>query len=296
MRRPRAERPAAAAQNGGSMAQWTQWNRWEWTKRAQGFLLFISGVIASVIVSAVLGHIIPVSEALLMALLVLALLGAAFFVAGSARRIEALADRMETTVRYVEEPYREQEGVPFEGLVYRELERLLSDARTEILVVATSSPQDTAYATREHPARTLLLDMVEERIARRGQGGCKYVYLAQRPREGQTEPLVRAVRTATAEHFRRILDMERHSTSPQLELGVVQIVTQRLTDFVLIDRRQLVLVIDGVDSAGSPYAAGAFIMEDRGGRMVEHLLWNFERLERAATAITLADLTPTSAS
>ncbi|MGZ3674932.1 MAG: hypothetical protein ACXVCO_11535, partial [Ktedonobacterales bacterium] len=134
----------------------------QWIKNAQSFLLFISGVIVSAVVTAVLGHIIPVSEGVLMVFLVLALLGATFFVAGSSRRIEVLADRMETTVRYVEERYREQEGIPFHGIIYRELERLLSDARSEILVLATTSLQDNVYVTREHPARAHLLHAIEE--------------------------------------------------------------------------------------------------------------------------------------
>jgi hypothetical protein len=263
----------------------------QWIKNAQSFLLFISGVIVTAIVTAVLGFIIPVYEAALMVFLVLALLAATFFFAGSARRIEVLADRMETTVRYVEERYREQEGVPFQGIIYRELERLLSDARTEILVLATTSLQDNVYATREHPARAHLLRTAEETIARRGEGGFKYVYLAQIPRDSQAGPLIRHIGTATAEHFLRIIDLERHNTSPQVELSVMYIATQRLTDFILIDRRHLVLIIDGVDSTGSPYAAGAFFMEDRGGRVVEHLLWNFDQLERSATSFTVADLT-----
>lgn len=262
-----------------------------WRENAQSFLLFISGVIASAVVAAVLGSVVRVSEAVLIAFLVLALLAATFFFAGSAQRIETLADRMETSVRYVEERYREAEGIPFQGIVYRELERLLSDARTEILVLATTTLRDDAYATRDHPARARVLHVVEETIARRGESGFKYVYLAQVPRADQAGQLSRFIGPATTEHLRRILDLERHSSSPKVQFGVMRIATQRLTDFVLIDRRQVVLLIDGVDSTGSPYAAGAFIMEDHGGRIVEHLLWNFEHLERAAMAITPADLT-----
>jgi hypothetical protein len=54
------------------------------------------------------------------------------------------------------------------------------------------------------------------------------------------------------------------------------IAAQLLTDFVLIDRLHLVLIIDGVDSTGSPYAAGAFFMEDRGGASSGTLALEFQ--------------------
>jgi hypothetical protein len=51
--------------------------------------------------------------------------------------------------------------------------------------------------------------------------------------------------TATPEHFVRILDFERHNTLAQVELSVMYIAAQRHRDSVLIDRRNLVLIVDG---------------------------------------------------
>jgi hypothetical protein len=103
-------------------------------------------------------------------------------------------------------------------------------------------------------------------------------------------PITRYIANETTNHFQQILQLERDIQSDKVNLSIMKVATQKLTSFIVIDRQYLLLVIDGRTADDRPYAAGMFVFEDRGGKMVEHFLRSFEHLERLATPVTLTEL------
>lgn len=221
---------------------------------------------------------------------VIVTIAAVYFLAESSHRLQSLSDRMGTTVYYVEELYREQEGVRFKGIVFNELQKLVSEAKSEILALAATSEQGRRFRTTEHPARAQYLFALEDTILRHKENGFKYVRINQIPREGKDSPLIEYLGTVSTNHCRRILELERQADSAKLNISIMKVPTQRLASFMIVDRRYIVLEADGIDPEGNPYAAGMFFLEDKEGKLIDRFLWYFDNLERLAQPVTLDEL------
>jgi hypothetical protein len=260
------------------------------SKNRERFILFSSGVIISAVVSEVLEKSIAWSIASLIVATIIVIVAAVYFFSESARRILTLANRMETTVYYVEELYREHEGIRFKGIIFGELKKLVSRAKNEILVLATSTFDGKAFVTQEHSSREQYFLALEETIVRNQDKDFKYVRIAQIPHENKNLPVINYLGTVTADHCRRTFEIERSSQPCQLSLSFMQVPIQKFISFMIIDRRYILLAVDGLDTDGNPYAAGIFVLEDKEGTLVNRFLWYFDNLERLAKPITLADL------
>jgi hypothetical protein len=257
------------------------------SKNVERFILFVSGVIISAIVSSLLENTITWSEAILIAMLILLLAAAIYFLGESNNRLQRLADRIEVSVHYVEEPRREQEEIQFRGTVFKALVNLVEEAENEILIIDTTFIAGKASRTAEHSSRAEFLHTIESVIAKRQENGFKYAYINQIPRDAKY-PLT-YFDSETSNHCRRMLKLKRDSTGPKLNLAVMTVPAQRLTNFMMVDRRHIVFETDGIDSEGDAYAIGMLFLEDRGGKLIEHFLWHFSNLERLAQPIALTD-------
>lgn len=264
------------------------------SQNTEKFILFVAGVIVSSVISSLLEGFIAWSELFLIIATMLVIVAAIFFFSETNHRVQELADKVETTVYYVEEPYREQEGIQFKGVTYIELKKLIGEAKKEILTLTTSSIDDgKGRITDTHSSRVDYFRTIEKNIELNQESGFKYIRIQQVPRDTENLPVSRFVNTETANHYRRIIELERRLDNQKLNVSIMKMPTQRITSFIIIDRRRIILGVDGIDIANRPYTAGMFVFDDRGGNMVERFIRYFENLERLANPVTLAELEST---
>ncbi len=255
------------------------------------FILFVSGVIVSAVISSLLEGIIGWSEVILITATLLTVIAALFYFSETHRGIQDLTEKVQTTVSYFDEPYRAQEGVTYKGIPYIELTRLVNEAHGEVLTLSTSNVDEgKGRLTDAHASRMEYFTALEKNILRHQESSFKYVRIQQVPREGKTLPVSKYISKGTANHYRRILEMERDIQNDKVNLGIMKVPTQRVTSFILIDRHYVLLIVDGIDSENRPYPAGMFVFEDSGGKLVEHFSRYFENLERLGEPVTLAEL------
>jgi hypothetical protein len=259
-------------------------------KNRERFVLFISGAIITGIASAILEKTVSWSIASLIGITIVLVLSSIFFFAETRERVQVLADAVESSVRYVEEPFRESEGVKYKGILYEVIERLVRDAETEILVLASTYKQlYERHSTDLHPSRMQYLTALEDNIRRHASGKFEYVRILQIQREHKSVPIPEVVGELTANHCRQVLQIAMQSESPDVTLAIMAIDIQMTTSFIIIDRRYVIIEIDGLDSEGDIYAAGLLVIEDRGGRIVKKFIRHFVSYQRLARELTLDD-------
>lgn len=255
------------------------------------FILFVGGIIFSTVVSSLLGGLISWSEAILIGVTVLMVIATVYYSSETFERTQSLINQAQTTVYYVDESYREQEGVKFKGIPYIELTRLVREANHEILTLSTSIVDDgRGRITDAHSSRIEYFSALEKNIVRHQESGFKYVRIQQMPGDGKNQPVSRYITRETGNHYRRIIGLERSIQNEKVNLSIMKVPTQRITSFIVIDRQYVLLIIDGIDCENRPYPAGMFVLEDRGGKISEHFVRYFENLERLAEPVTLAEL------
>lgn len=254
-------------------------------------ILFIVGIIVSTVASGLIGGVIAWSEAILIAATVFMVLTTIYYASEMYERTQGLINKAQTTVYYVDESYREQEGVKFKGIPYIELTRLVREANREILTLSTSIVDDgRGRITDAHQSRIEYFSALEQNIVRHKESGFKYVRIQQMPGDCKDLPVSRYITTETANHYRRIIELERSIQNERVSLSVMQVPIQRITSFIVIDRQYVLLIIDGVDCENRPYPAGMFVLEDRAGNITEHFVRYFENLERLAKPVSLTEL------
>lgn len=269
------------------------------SKNIKGLILFVSGVIVSQVISGWLANIITGCVTLLIVATILTVIGAIYFFSESNQRMQLLVDKMEITVNYFEELHREAEGIPFTAIFYDELTKMVREAKSEILTFfATSVVKGRSHQTDEHPSREKYLLAIEETIIKRHENGFKYFRINQIPPEAINSPASKYLNQGTTDHCRRILELEKHtaSTTSKSTLSIMKVSTQMLNSFMIIDRRHIVFGIYGIAPEVGSYTKGIFFFEDRGGKLIERFLLQFEHLERRAQPITLQELAPSESS
>jgi hypothetical protein len=217
------------------------------TQKGKNLLVFLCGVALSAGISGLVGNVIKVSEVVIVILTVLIVLTAIYFfdrsnaqveLAANAicttvpqqiqtlaitmstavhEQIQILSDRTSTAVHYVQELYEVQEGIPFKGSVYNELERLVNE-EGEILSLATTVFNGRTYQAAEYPSRTRYLQAIEEIIKRKADNGFRYVRILQIPHDGADAPITHYLDEATRNHCYKTLLLERQSHAPKLNL------------------------------------------------------------------------------
>jgi len=260
-------------------------------KNKEKFILFVSGVLISGIASGLLEKTVAWSVAWLVGIIIILVLSAIFFFAETSERVQILADAVESSVRYVEEPFRESEGVKYKGILYEVLGRLVRDAETEILALASTYKKLSGHhSTDSHSSRIQYLGALEDNIKRHESGKFEYIRILQIHREFKSASITEVVGEVTANHCRQVLQIAMQSESPDVTLAIMAIDTQMTTSFMIIDRRYVIIEIDGLDSEGDSYAAGLLVIEDRGRRIVNKLIRHFVNYQRRARELTLDDL------
>jgi hypothetical protein len=260
-------------------------------KNLQGLILFASGVIISAVVSGLLENSINLSEAALVAITILVVVASIYFFADISRRIQVLSDRMQATVYYVHERY--QVSNIFKGIIFNELKKLVDGAESEILVLSVVSKEWKAQATDIHPSRQSYLRALEQLVNKHlDSGEFTYKRVIQVPTDIEGS-LVPYIGDTTAAHCRNMIEVDQSKgDSSKLNISIKKGITQRLTGFMIFDRRYVTVAVDGLTPDGHSYQAGLFVLEDREGKQVDRFLRLFTELENNAQPITLAELEP----
>lgn len=259
------------------------------SRNTERFIFFLAGVIFSALASAILENLIARSQVILVATTVLALISGIYFFSESRQYIEHLVSRIPTTVRYVEEAHRTHEGIRYKGVIFHELGKLVGEAEAEILALAASYSKYSR--TRDEPAREDYLRTLERNIESK-TGKFRYVRIHQIDPSSENISLAEYLGPIMTEHSRRIIEMERRLTqsNPDLVLSILKVKTQRLSNFIIVDRRHIGLEITNLTSDGFPYTAGMIFIDDRSGSIVEHFLKYFDVMEQRAQPISLNEL------
>ena len=258
------------------------------SRNTERLVLFVSGVVFSALISNLLEKSLAISVALLVSATILLALAGIFLFAEASTRVQSLADSMQTSVNYVEEPYRVSEGIEYRGAVFEPVTRLIEDAEMEVLVLATTYDQKgKAPLTSLHQARRRYLAAIEQNIKRRQGGTFKYIRILQFPHFSDKFNITDMVGEATTDHCRLVLKMAQTAESPDLTVAIMKVATDRQSSVIIVDRRHVAIEIDGEDPNGNSYAAGFILIEDRAGKLVEHFLRYFSMMERRSHEMTL---------
>lgn len=270
--------------------------RWPRIDSRTGLKAFIAivTILIGAVVSAIFESVLSLRESLIACAIIVTAGVAVYLFIDARMRIEELAQEMETTVDYVEEPYRKKVGegpTGYKGLPFQKLTKWVSEAQKEVLVLAgVSALTGRLHITSLHETRCDYLSVLEDILKRNENNDFKYVRIQQSSEDRFSLPLSVYESEPTVEHCQRVLAMaqQQHSTSPRV-LCIMKIKIERITNFMVIDRRRVVLQVDGIDSEGNTMTIGFFFIEDRRGGIAEHYARYFESLERRATEFTLAD-------
>jgi len=197
------------------------------------------------------------------------------------QRSKKTEERKRISVRYIEEPRKNYSEERYLGVVFTELDRMITNAKKEILVVASIHSNGKPHSTLAHTTRVRYFNTIEQVIKNNANQGFKYVRINQLPTvvhdpTGYFDP-------TTLEHFKRVnvIDETISGTSNPI-IAIMQIPTQRLVDFIIIDQKQLLIRVDGIDNCGNPFVSGAFILEDKQGDLMKSFLDLFNNFERFA--------------
>lgn len=258
------------------------------SRNTERLILFLSGVLISGVISGLIGNIITWSVSLLVMLVIVVTMTAVFLFTETSRRMQDLADKMETTVSYIEEPYREEQGVPYQGRLFKEIARLISEAENEILLLGTPYAEASqVHPTSLHISREQYLQAIEENVKRHRSGTFTYIRIQQIPWKMNDPSFLSTLGKVTNEHMQRILKIDQDENSPDLILNIMRIKTQRMNSFLIIDRRLIILEVDGYDATGFSYMIGCFFLEDRSGKLIKRFVQYFRNVERQAEDLSL---------
>jgi hypothetical protein len=261
-----------------------------------GLVLFVAGIVISASLSGFLEKMFTLYESVLVLMTVVLVVAVLYLIGEHNRRLEEMANRQSTTVYYIDEPWRVNEGITFQGHIFNELKRLVSNAEFEVLVVTAVSKEWRAQQTDAHPSRMSYIRALEKVIERHQERGFTYIRILQMPTPIDTNiPFADYVGSETTAHCRRVLELEHTANSPKFTVSIMRGPTHRLTGFMLIDRRFITVMIDGITLDGHSYQSGLFVIEDiPNGKLVQEFYRQFTGLERDAANLKLADIpTPT---
>lgn len=249
-------------------------------------LLFGSGAIVSSVVSALLGEAIGISlSALVFSVIVVSVLAVSYF-KDSHSRIQELADTMEVSAKFIYELYRENENIRFSGVTYDEVSRLVSGAKKHILVLASLYKEGDDHKTDRHAKRLLYLEEIERRVA--ACGNLRFTYIRINQVDGDLGSVCRdSFDDMSNNHFDRVFEIERRysPTNQDLEVDVLVGEMETFYTYVIVDDRFLFLELFALDPEGDSYSQGAFVIEDRGGKLILPFLNNFKRMMRNARSL-----------
>lgn len=251
----------------------------------------IGGVIIAIVLPEKMEDILSLNENILRLAIIVTLLIAVYLFADARRKIEHLADKMETTVEFVEETYRSQKEINYKGKPFEKLIEWVNEAENEILVLTgPTAVQGIIPPTFEHEKKITYLNAIEKKVKKYSNKPFKYVRIQQMTQNQFVVHPNQFLSPSTIKHYKTIITFANRQTSTSpIILGIMKILTQRATNYMIIDRKRLVLEYDEVDQSGTTILAGFFFIEDRIGKITDHFVRYFSNLERQATEFDLKD-------
>jgi len=245
------------------------------------FVIFVSGIILSALVSGLLDKTISNTTAGLVIITVVLAIAAIFFFDQSYQKLNQLAEKSQITAEYVSEPYQTKE---YSGTVYRRLQNLIEAAEQEILYLSTggANPSDEWIKVMQHRARVSFLESIESKIIQKQESGFKYILI----RELHNEKVI--LSSALANHSKFILNKKEESKN-KITIDLLKVPTQRMNSFLIIDRKYIVIFLY-TDLHGLSLSSGILLVEDREGKMYKKMAWYFNYLERIGRPVSPQEL------
>ena len=271
--------------------------------RVPGYVRYLLVAVLSALFALAVDRTVSASLTLLMFAVVLTALGAVAVTDANRRqveddsrrvldKVEELRDGAERAVDYVEEQYRPAHQAAYKGKVFAEVERIVRGAQEEILVLATSTSAGMLHATHATPARLRYFAAIQDAVARcvpdpKGEPDdhgkpFRYVRIQQVGREPVPDGPEAFFGPGLVEHLNQMVELREQSrrNGGKLDIYLGAVPTERLTSFIIVDRRHLFLEVTGFDEQATPFPAGMFHIEDRAGergKVIGPFIQYFER-------------------
>ena len=249
-----------------------------------GFIGFFGGLILSVVFKTWASNIFQYQSPLIIAIIGL-IFAAGYYFKLTNDRIQELADKVELTLRYVDENYFDKNS--YTGYVYLEMEKLVSQAKKRIMILGTPAVQKgKKELTADHKSRLNYLNTIENTVKKNIQRGFKYIRIEQIPTDCQKMPVAECMKESTLKHCSNIFEFSK-STELNFDrinsdVCVMTIPMQRFGSLMIVDEQTIVIEILGIDNEANPFAKSMLFIEDKGGKLVKHFEGYFEHLQRIA--------------
>lgn len=237
---------------------------------------FAFGIIVTAVITNFIHNVIRFDTLLLNIVTILAFVTIGyiliFFVVGAGKRLNEsigrlkieLMDRMPQGRYYFVDDFDSEKVGNYQGRVYLELGKLAESAEESIYVVTPPTMGNDHNNLKEHPLRTKYFEAIEKSIEQKTRDGRKFTYIRilQISKERENLSFNDLMSNTVLTHCKRIVKLRKSSSMNLLRVDILKVATDRMTGFVIIDDRVLIVVIGGVDNDKRPYHAAIFVFED----------------------------------
>ena len=195
------------------------------------------------------------------------------------------------TVKYVDDPVDDTVNSGDANEVYAELTNVVCAAKSEILALSLSAIGDRDFSPNNASVRENYFNSILKRVES-GRENFRYARILQIPNERWNEDLKATIGSMMMQHAEKALRLAS-TFRPARNVTLKKIKTQRLTGFVVVDRKTLIIVIGGITDLGHPYHKGLFVFErPEGDPLIEKYINYFEFLNGHQNTLPLLNAVP----
>jgi len=268
--------------------------RWIVSGISFSFGIIISAVIENYLegfikIDAVVLNIVTISTFIIISLILIS------FASGAGKRLNEAIDRLKVEFRdrmpqgdyYFVDDFESEKVGNYEGKVYIELSKLASTAQKSIHAVTAAVIGDEHHKTKEHPLRSKYFATIEKNIEEKIRNGNSFTYIRilQIPEGKNNLPLEQLLGNTVLKHCNKIIKLRKDSPPHALKVDILTVATERMTGFVIIDDKILIIVMGGIDRNKNPYHAAIFVFRNN-PNLIKEYKQHFTELITAGTRIT----------
>lgn len=261
---------------------------------AWNLILFLSGVLLSALFSTWLSNLVTSQYIFLAIIVVLLALTVIFFISKIYTQIQDANEYMKmvfkqavSTVEYCDEPYREDEGIEYKGIIFSELSELIKSAEKEILILGSTRHGEKPYKGTDHEQRKNYHRVLEEKIKDNLDKEFRYIRINQ-VRQDLPEGLrTQYIGATLLAHFQKIATIKRECKNLKATIDILNVPLQYWTSIWFIDGISIVIEVVGITEDNSPYVAGLVRITDKGGNISLKFKKLFDRLQRKGQPMKL---------
>jgi hypothetical protein len=186
----------------------------------------------------------------------------------SIKHFKKLTEKLEISADYFEEDIFR--GKPYNGDIYKELERNVRLAKKEIIgldfTISESNPSQI-FKEKSNKHRHAYLEAIEKKVST--VKGFRYVRIHQIDDLSRTPDTY--IKGLTFDHCIRLLTCEA-CKSRNAEVSIMKARIKRLQSFLLIDQKTLLVEFDGTAEDGGVYPFSVLKLEDKGDKIIKPII------------------------